>query len=330
MSGDPPRRIVVLSGGVGGARFIRGLLAHLTGADAAVTVVVNTGDDLWLHGLRICPDLDTLVYTLGGGIDEERGWGRRDEHYVVAEELSAYGAGGEWFTLGDRDLATHIVRTAMLRDGRPLSEVARVLAARWGVAAAVLAMSDQEVETWIELAEPTPDGEVLIDFESWWVKYRAGLRARRFVQKGVEHAFPAPGVLDAIGTADLILFPPSNPVVSIGTILGVPGIADAIRSASAPVVGVSPIIGDGPVRGMAGECLHALGVPVSAAGVAGWYRRTHEVLDAWLVDESDAGQLDELRGLGLVAEAVPLWMRDPATTEALAGRAVEVGVDLLR
>ncbi|WP_415152111.1 2-phospho-L-lactate transferase [Propionicimonas sp.] len=325
-----PGRVVVLSGGVGGARFTRGLLAHLAGSDTAVSVVVNTGDDLWLHGLRICPDLDTLVYTLGGGIDEARGWGRSEEHYVVAGELAAYGAGGEWFTLGDRDLATHIARTAMLREGRTLTEVARRLAVRWGVTAEVLPMSDQEVETWIELCDPTPDGETLIHFESWWVRHRAGLPARGFVQKGVERARPAPGVLDALTAADLILFPPSNPVVSIGTILGVPGIADAVRSSAAPVVGVSPIIGDGPVRGMAGECLRALGVPVTAAGVAGWYHRTHGVLDAWLVDESDADQLEEVRDLGLVAAAVPLWMRDPATTGALAGCAVELGARLGR
>lgn len=316
----------MLSGGVGGARFTRGLLAHLDGTDARVSVIVNTGDDMWLHGLRICPDLDTLVYTLGGGIDEERGWGRSDERYVVAEELAAYDGGGEWFTLGDRDLATHITRTGMLREGRALSEVSRLIAQRWGVAADILPMSDEEVETWVELAEPTPDGDTLIHFERWWVKYRAGLSARRFVQQGVERARPAPGVIDAIEAADLILVPPSNPVVSVGTVLGVPGLAKAVRASRAPVVGVSPIIGGRAVRGMADECLRVLGVPVSAAGVATWYRQVHRLLDAWLVDQVDAAQLDEIRALGVVAEAVPLWMRGPAATAAIAARAVDLGV----
>lgn len=321
---------MVLSGGVGGARFTRGLLSHLQGRDAQVTVIANTGDDLWLHGLRICPDLDTLMYTLGGVIDEERGWGRGGEQYVIAEELAAYGTDNGWFTLGDRDLATHIARTAMLREGRPLSEVTRILAARWRLAANVLPMSDQEVETWIELAEPTPDGESMIHFESWWVKYRAAIPARRFVQRDVESARPAPGVIEAIEAADLILVPPSNPVVSVGTILGVPGVADAIRAAAAPVVGVSPIIGGRAVRGMAAECLGALDVPVTAAGVAGWYRQQHGLLDGWLVDEADTAQLDEIRGLGIAAGAAPLWMRDVAATAAIAGRALELGSGLTR
>ena len=319
------QRIVVLSGGVGGARFTRGLLAHLHGTDVVVTVIVNTGDDLWLHGLRICPDLDTLMYTLGGGIDEQRGWGRDDEHYVIAEELAAYGTDNGWFTLGDRDLATHIARTAMLREGRPLSEVTRVLTGRWRLAAAVLPMSDQEVETWIELARPTPDGESVIHFESWWVRYRAAIPARGFVQRDVERARPAPGVIEAIEGADLILVPPSNPVVSVGTILGVPGVSDAIRGARAPVVGVSPIIGGRAVRGMAAECLRALDVPVSAAGVAAWYRHRHGLLDGWLVDEADESQLDEIRAIGITAEAVPLWMRDVPATATIAARALEMG-----
>ena len=322
-------RVTVLSGGVGGARFTRGLLALLAerlpdgsgGTTAQVTVVANTGDDMWLHGVRVCPDLDTLMYTLGGGVHEEQGWGRRDETSRVSSDLAGYGLGWEWFTLGDLDLATHLARTELLRGGLPLSAVTARLAERWRPGARLLPMSDQEVETHVELT----DGG-LLHFEEWWVRHHAALPARRFVQVGLDEARPAPGVLEALRDADVVVLPPSNPVVSVGTILAIPGVRDALRDTPAPVVGVSPVIGGAPVRGMADACLAAIGVETSAAAVARHYgRRTGGgVLDAWLVDTADAGAVPGLVADGWPAVAVPTLMSSVPATAAIAAEALRL------
>jgi LPPG:FO 2-phospho-L-lactate transferase len=235
-------RVVSLAGGIGGARFLRGLQAAVP--DAELTVVVNTGDDITMYGLRICPDLDTVMYTLGGGIDEARGWGRLDETFHAREELQAYDVPTAWFGLGDRDLATHLVRRQMLDAGYPLSQVTAALCARWSPGARLLPMSDDRVETHVRVT--LDGGEKVLHFQEWWVRYRAALPASAIVAVGAEAATPAPGVLEAIADADLVVLPPSNPVVSIGTVLQVPGIAQALRAR--PVVGLSPIVGGAPVR----------------------------------------------------------------------------------
>ncbi len=258
-------RLVVVAGGIGGARFLRGVRAAVP--DAEITALVNTGDDMTLHGLRICPDLDTVMYTLGGGIDPVRGWGREGETWRVKDELAAYGADPAWFGLGDLDLATHLVRTQMLDAGYPLSAVTEALCARWQPGLRLLPMSDDRVETHVLVDREDGRGRHAIHFQEWWVRHRAALPAYGFVQVGVDEAKPAPGVLEAIAAADVILFPPSNPVVSVGTILAVPGIRDAVRSAPGQVVGLSPIVGGAPVRGMADACLTAIGVPTSAEAV---------------------------------------------------------------
>ncbi|MFC6357473.1 2-phospho-L-lactate transferase [Luethyella okanaganae] len=315
-------RIVLLAGGVGGARFTRGLLDHLvaSGTAADVTVVANTGDDIWMNGLRLCPDLDTMMYTLGGGIHEEQGWGRADESRRVADELDAYGVGVAWFTLGDLDLATHIARTQLLREGNSLSAATARLCARWKPGVRLLPMSDEPVETHVRLA----GSDQLMHFEEWWVRLRATVPAQEFVQSGVEDASPAPGVLDAIRDADVVVLPPSNPVVSIGTILGVPGIRDAVRETSGRVVGVSPIIGGAAVRGMAAACLTTIGVATSADAVAVHYgpRSRGGLLDAWLVDETDAVLVPGLAADGIPCRAVPLWLRDTASSARLAADAL--------
>lgn len=320
-------RVTVLSGGVGGARFTRGLLALLAqrlpddagGTTAQVTVIANTGDDMWLHGVRVCPDLDTLMYTLGGAVHEGQGWGRRDESSRVSTDLAAYGLGWEWFTLGDLDLATHLARTELLRAGQPLSSVTERLAARWRPGVHLLPMSDDEVETHVELA----DGR-LIHFEEWWVRHHATVPAKRFVEVGLDSALPAPGVLDALAQADVVVLPPSNPVVSVGTILAIPGVRDAVRDAAAPVVGISPVIGGAPVRGMADACLTAIGVETSAAAVARHYGRRADggVLDAWLVDEVDADAVPLLADEGWTVAAAPTLMSDVPATAAIAARAL--------
>jgi len=311
-------RVVVLVGGVGGARFLLGVRAALP--DAEVTAVVNTGDDVTLHGLRICPDLDTVMYTLGGGIDTDRGWGRTGETWHVREELAAYAAEPTWFGLGDRDLATHLVRTRMLDAGYPLSAVTEALCVRWRPGATLLPMSDDRVETHVVV--DLPDGQRAIHFQEWWVRHHAALPAHAFVQVGVEEAKPAPGVLEAVSAADAILLAPSNPVVSVGTILAVPGIRAAIQAARASVAGLSPIIGGAPVHGMADACLSAIGVPTSAEAVGRWYgaRSRGGVLDGWLVDTADAGASVP----GARVRAVPLLMSDVDATAAMVRAALEV------
>jgi LPPG:FO 2-phospho-L-lactate transferase len=312
-------RIVALAGGIGAARFLRGV-RHVE-PDAEITAVVNTGDDLWLHGLKVCPDLDTVMYTLGGGIAEDRGWGREDETFVVRDELAAYGVGPAWFGLGDRDLATHLVRTQMMEAGYSLSQVTTALCDRWSPGVRLLPMSDQRAETHVVTTVPD-GGRRALHFQEWWIRYGAKLPAESFRIIGIEDAKPAPGVLEAIAAADVLLFPPSNPVVSIGTVLAVPGIRDALRAAAAPLVGVSPIVGGAPVRGMADACLSAIGVEVSAEGVGGHYasRADDGLLDGWLVDTSDAGATVP----GVEVAVRPLMMRDLPSTAALAEATLEV------
>jgi LPPG:FO 2-phospho-L-lactate transferase len=322
-------KITVLAGGVGGARFLRGLRGHLRefmpdgagGTTAKITAVVNTGDDLWLTGLRVCPDLDSVMYALAGVNDESRGWGRARESERVSAELTAYGVGWPWFTLGDLDLGTHLARSYLLREGQPLSQVTRRLASRWEIGVELLPMSDQEVETHVVLDGVTNDAPPeTVHFEEWWVRLRAGRPARAFLQTGLEKASPAPGVLAAIAGADVVVLGPSNPVVSIGTILNVPGIREAVRATPASVVGVSPIISGAAVRGMADACLSAIGVATSAEAVALHYgaRSTGGVLDAWLLDSADAGLAESVAGSGIRPIAVPLWMSDERTSAALA------------
>jgi LPPG:FO 2-phospho-L-lactate transferase len=326
------QKITVLSGGMGGAAFVRGLLHGIrTGmlpgvaADAEVTVVANTADDLWVHGLKVCPDLDTVMYTLGDGIDPGRGWGRRDETWGTKEELAAYGVEPTWFGLGDRDIATHLVRTQMLDAGYPLSDVTAALCRRWEPGVRLLPMTDDRVETHIAIADPDePSGRRVVHFQEYWVRLRASVPAEAVIVVGQDASTPGPGVLEALTDTDLVVLPPSNPVVSVGTILGVPGIREAVRATTAPVVGLSPIVGDTHVRGMAHQVLTAIGVEVTAAAVARHYgsRRDGGVLDAWLVDTRDEHHVAAVREAGIACAAVPLMMSDDDATAAMAAAAL--------
>jgi LPPG:FO 2-phospho-L-lactate transferase len=321
------RSITVLSGGVGGARFVSGL-KHALGEDpeTRITVIANTADDWWIHGLKVCPDLDTLMYTLGDGIDPQRGWGRREETWSIKTELEAYGVDRTWFGLGDRDIATHLVRTQMLEAGFPLSEVTQALCRRWlapayGDSLRLLPMTDDRVETHLAIADPeSPSGRRVVHFQEFWVRLQAQVPAETIVVVGLEDCTPGPGVIEAISEADLVIVPPSNPVVSVGTILGVPGVRDALVSTAAPVVGLSPIVGGDHVRGMAAQLLPVIGVDVTALGVGLHYgaRSAGGVLDGWLVDSRDVDALPELRRAGLRAEATPLLMTDDEATAAMA------------
>lgn len=341
-------RITAVSGGVGGARFLRGLLLHLASShepDAVegavegaveVTVVANTGDDITLHGLRVCPDLDTLMYTLGGGVDESQGWGRADDTGAVAAELAAYGAEPDWFSLGDRDIATHLIRTRMLGAGYPLSAVTEALCRRWQPGVRLLPMSDQPVETHVLIDDPGREGSDrsegsagagrrAVHLQEWWVRLRAAVPAHGFPLLGMDKARPGPGVLDAIRDADVVLLPPSNPVVSVGPVLAVPGVRDALRGTRAPVVGVSPVIGGRTVRGMAAQCLATLDVPCTAAGVGGLYA---DLLDGWLVDTVDAGAVPTGSVGRALVEAHPLLMSDQQQAARIAGAALRLALRL--
>lgn len=358
-----------LAGGVGGARFLRGLLDHCRTrddalAEAEVTVIGNTGDDITLAGLRVCPDLDTVMYTLGGAVDDDRGWGVAGDTENAAAELARLGSGPSWFTLGDRDLATHVARSQWLGQGLTLSQVTARLTERWGLPGAgvrLIPVTDTPIETHVVLAadavaarhhsqdahapegdaahaserddahasQGAENGEIAVHFQQWWVQYRAAIPAKRFVVAGLDRAVPAPGVLDAIRKADVILLPPSNPVVSLGIILGVPGVRDALTGSRAPVVGVSPIIAGAPVRGHADACLKPLGVEVSPRGVASLFE---DFLDGWLVDSTDATTAPPSPGYPARIAVVhrDLLMRDRARAADLAGAALDLALDLSR
>lgn len=254
-----PRRVVLLAGGVGGSKYALGVRAALRDVpESSLTVIANTGDDLWLSGVRLQPDVDSMIYALAGVNDTERGWGRVGDSERVSAELREWGAGWPWFTLGDLDLGTHLARTGWLRAGATPAEVIERLSRRWPLGARILPMTDAEVDTIVTVRDR--DGTTTMHFQEWWTRHRATLAPIRFDNPGIVSAAPAPGVVDAIRSADVILIARSNPVVSIGPILSVPGIREALRDTSAAVVGVSPLIGGKVVRGMA----------VSASPPSGW------------------------------------------------------------
>jgi LPPG:FO 2-phospho-L-lactate transferase len=312
-------RVTVLVGGVGGARFLLGVQKLLElgqfadGSDPRheLTAIVNIGDDAWMHGVRICPDLDTCMYTLGGGIDPERGWGHRDETWHAKEELAAYGVQPDWFGLGDRDLATHLVRSQMLRAGYPLSQVTEALCARWQPGARLLPASDDRCETHVVITDPDTGEQRAVHFQEWWVRYRAQVPTHSFAFVGAEKATAGPDVVDAIGAADIVFVAPSNPVVSIGSILAIPGIRGALRRTAAPVIGYSPIIGAKPLRGMADECLTVIGVESTPAAVGAYHgaRSGTGILDGWLIANGDDAEIG-----GVTVQSIPLLMTDPAAT----------------
>ena len=304
--------LTVIAGGVGAARFLRGLLRVVPAE--RVTAIVNVGDDLELHGLRICPDLDSITYTLGGVVHLEQQWGRADERFTVRDELVRLGH-APWFTLGDRDLALHLHRTVRLAEGAPLSDVTAEVARAHGLDLRLVPATDDRLETRIL----TTDGRDL-HFQEWWVGERAAPDVAAVEVRGAAAARPAPGVVAAIEEAEAVLVAPSNPVVSVGPVRAVPGVAAALAATPAPVVGVSPVIAGRVVRGMAHRLLPAAGAETSALGVARWYgaRRDGGLLDAWVVDRADAHAVPDLEALGLRATAADTLMDDPEVAAALA------------
>ena len=298
--------IVVLAGGVGAARFLQGVVQVIPQED--ITVIVNTGDDRDFYGLHVSPDIDIIMYTLAGIVDETHGWGIRNDTYNTMQQLTRYGH-EDWFMLGDRDLATHIHRTNLLRMGKTPSEVAEDLRQRFGLQLRLLPMSDQPIATHIQ----TPAG--LLHFQEYMVKRHCSDEVQDVVFVGAKEARPAPGVLDAIKQAEAILIAPSNPIVSIGSILAVPGIHDTLHEASGMVVAVSPIVGGAPIKGPADKLMRGLGMNVSAVGVARCYR---DFLDVMVIDTQDAPLADDIEDLGIPTVVTDTIMRDSEAKVALA------------
>jgi LPPG:FO 2-phospho-L-lactate transferase len=303
--------IVVLAGGVGAARFLQGLVQVVAPAD--VTIVVNTADDVELHGLHISPDIDTVLYHLAGLADETRGWGVRGDTFAALAMLGRYGL-ETWFQLGDRDLATHIYRTQLLRQGLPLSAVTDRLRRALGIGCRLLPMTDARVETFIQ----TPAG--WLPFQEYFVRRRAEDPVLGVEFRGVEAAPPAPGVLEALAHAAGVILAPSNPVVSLGPILAVPGVRAALEATRAPVVAISPIVRGATIKGPADRMLRGLGREVSAVGVAEGYRG---LVDAFVLDAADAPLAPRVEALGMRAIVADTIMRGPAEKAALARTALE-------
>lgn len=310
--------IVVLAGGVGAARFLRGLVRAVPPAE--VTVVGNTGDDFIVYGVHVSPDLDIVTYTLGGAIDDERGWGLAGDTHHLLEELRALGVDA-WFTLGDRDYGVCLFRTLALSAGQTLSDVTASIAERFGAGIRLLPMTDAHVATHVTIADEE-GREREVHFQEYWVRRRARDDVKSVRLVGAERARPGPGVLDAIAAAEAVLIAPSNPVVSIGTILAVPGIREALQHTRAPVVGVSPIVAGAPVRGMADKLMPSAGAEVTALGAARLYR---EVLDGWVIDLVDAHLEPVIASeLGIRVEVAQTLMRTVEDAAALAKVALEV------
>jgi LPPG:FO 2-phospho-L-lactate transferase len=305
-------RVTALAGGTGAAKLIRGLAALVRPSD--LTIVVNTGDDARIWGLHVSPDLDSVTYALAGRLDVARGWGLRDETFNCLDAIGELGV-PTWFNLGDRDLATHLFRTERLNAGEPLSAVTAELARRQGVAARILPMSDDPVRTKILTSDLPGAGDGWLDFQEYFVREKASVAVIDVAYAGAGDARPAPGVVDAIAGADVVVVCPSNPVTSIGPILAVPGLVEALLATSAQVIGVSPIVGDAPVSGPAGALMRARGLPVSPLGVAqayaGW-------LDGLVVDTRDADLASAVRDLGLAPVVTDVIMTDHAREVALA------------
>lgn len=306
----PQAMLVALAGGVGAARFLRGLVRVVPPAE--VTVVVNTADDETFHGLTVCPDLDTVTYTLAGAEHPEQGWGLADESFRTIEALSRYGA-DTWFRLGDLDLATHLFRTERIRAGATLTEVTGEIAAAWGVEPRLLPMSDDRVATHITVDRG--DHHEVLRMQEWFVRERSAPPVVAVEFAGAEAAAPAPGVLEAIDAAEKILICPSNPIISIGPILAVPGVRDALVARRDRVVAVSPIIAGTTVKGPADRLMGPLGIDVSCVGVARTYAPFCSTL---VIDERDSGRAAEVAATGVRPVVAETLMTDARVAAALA------------
>jgi LPPG:FO 2-phospho-L-lactate transferase len=300
-------RVAVLCGGVGAARYLRGLLK--VADPATVTAIVNTGDDLLLHGLHVSPDLDTITYTLADQVDEERGWGLVDETWQAMQTVGRYG-GIDWFNLGDRDLGTHLYRTQRLHDGATLTEVTATIVAAWDLTLQVLPVTDDRLRTKVTVAD---EGE--IDFQEYFVHRRHQAEVTRVRFDGADTAQPGPDVLAAIGDADRIVIAPSNPIVSIDPLLAVSGVREALETRRDQVVAVTPIIGDRALKGPAADLLTSLGHEASVVGVG---RLSADVAATLVIDEADRHRAPDVAALGIEPVVTRTIMSEPGVSADLA------------
>jgi len=303
--------VTALAGGIGAGKFLRGLVRVV--APEAVTVIVNTGDDITMHGLHVSPDLDSVTYWLGDVFDRERGWGRRDETFRATEELRSFDPEQAWFNLGDLDLATHLFRTNLVAAGETLTSATAAIARRFGVVPRILPMSDDPVTTRISVVADGEEHE--LHFQDYWVRRGGRDEVKAVRYEGAERSRPAPGVLEALTAADAIVLCPSNPVASLGPILAVPGIRETVGARRTDVVGVSGIVAGAPLAGMADRLMPAAGADVTAAGAAEYYRG---FLGAWVVDDADRALIPRIEATGLRVGATDSIMTDDAKAEALA------------
>ncbi|HZA79668.1 MAG TPA: 2-phospho-L-lactate transferase [Acidimicrobiales bacterium] len=304
-------RAAVLAGGVGAARLLSGMVKVVPPAD--VTAIVNTGDDMVLHGLAISPDIDTVTYTVAGAIDPERGWGLRDESWHAMEALARYG-GATWFRLGDRDLATHLYRTQRLSEGAGLAAVTAEIAAAWGLELRVLPVTEQPLRTMITLAGNRAGTGEEVPFQDYFVRRQHAVPVAAVRFAGADQARPAPGVLDALAAADVVVVAPSNPIVSIAPVLAVPGVLEAVEARRDDAVAVSPLVGGRALKGPADRMLRELGHEDSVVGIARLYA---PFVGTLVVDTLDAEDADAVRAAGLRCIVTDTIMRDPAAAAAL-------------
>jgi LPPG:FO 2-phospho-L-lactate transferase len=310
-------RVAALAGGIGAGKFLRGLVRVVRPED--LTVIVNTGDDVEMHGLHVSPDLDSVTYWIAGVHDPERGWGRRGDSFRATEELRRFDPEVAWFNLGDLDLATHLYRTRLLREGRTLTEVTARIAAGFGIPCRILPMSDEGVTTRVEvLAEGR---ELDLHFQEYWVRRRARDEVKHVRYAGAGSARPAPGVLSALREADAIVLCPSNPVASIGPILALPQVREVLADRRERVVGISGIVGGAPLAGMADKLMPAMGLEVSAAGAAAAYTG---LLGAWVIDEVDRHLAPRIEATGVRVGVTDTIMTDDAAAESLARFALDL------
>jgi LPPG:FO 2-phospho-L-lactate transferase len=304
--------VTALAGGIGAGKFLRGLVRAVV-PQQDVTVIVNTGDDVAMHGLHVSPDLDSVTYWLGDAFDRERGWGRRDDTFRATEELRRFDPEMAWFNLGDLDLATHLFRSNIMREGATLTEATARVAERFGIATRLLPMSDDPVTTRVTVVA---DGDDLdLHFQEYWVRRGARDEVKSIRYEGADAARPAPGVIPAVAEADLVVLCPSNPVASIGPILAVPGVREALETRAADVVGISGIVGGAPLTGMADKLMPVAGVEVTAAGAAECYRG---LLGGWVVDEADRSLAARIEATGLRVGVTDTIMTDDEKAEDLA------------
>jgi LPPG:FO 2-phospho-L-lactate transferase len=314
-------KVVALAGGVGAGKLLRGLARAVPGPD--LTVILNVADDYDVHGLRVSPDPDSVTYWLGDVFDRERGWGRRDETFRATHELRALGADQAWFNLGDLDLATHLIRTDLLSRGATMSAVTARIAERFGVTCRLLPVSDDRITTRIDAVDPVTGEELDLHFQEYWVGRHALDHVKGVRYEGAATARPAPGVLASIAHADAVIFCPSNPVVSIGPILAVPGLRDAVAARRPRTAGISGIVGGAPLAGMADKLMPAVGLSVTAAGAADAYEG---LLGGWVIDERDRALAPSIEAKGLRVAITDTIMADDDRAEALARVTLELAL----